>query len=84
MPNITFIHPDGSRQVVVADAGSTVMQVATAEGLEEILAECGGNCMCATCHVYVAADQLAALPALTPSRTPCWTAPRRSAGRTAG
>jgi 2Fe-2S ferredoxin len=66
MPNITFIHPDGSRQVVLADAGSTVMQAATAEGLEEILAECGGNCMCATCHVYVAADQLAALPVMTP------------------
>ena len=65
-PNITFIHPDGSRQEIEADAGSSVMQAATAEGLEEILAECGGNCMCATCHVYVAADQLAALPAPTP------------------
>ena len=41
------------------------MQAATAEGLEEILAECGGNGMCATCHVYVEPGQLAALPAMT-------------------
>ena len=62
MPSITFIHPEGRRQEIEADAGSTVMQAATAEGLEEILAECGGNCMCATCHVYVVEDTAGALP----------------------
>jgi 2Fe-2S ferredoxin len=29
------------------------MQVAVAHGLAEIIGECGGNAMCATCHVYV-------------------------------
>src|SRR3954470_5645230 len=66
MPSITFIHPDGRRQEIEADDGSSVMQAATAEGLEEILAECGGNCMCATCHVYVIGDPTGALPPPTP------------------
>jgi len=62
MPTITFLHPDSRRQAVEADDGSSVMQAATAEGLEEILAECGGNCMCATCHVYVVEAPAGALP----------------------
>jgi 2Fe-2S ferredoxin len=66
MPSVTFLHPDGRRQEIAADDGSTVMQAATAEGLEEILAECGGNCMCATCHVYVLEDAAGALPPPTP------------------
>jgi 2Fe-2S ferredoxin len=66
MPSITFLHPDGRRQDIEADDGSTVMQAATSEGLEEILAECGGNCMCATCHVYVIEDPAGALPPPTP------------------
>ncbi|HEY0421008.1 MAG TPA: 2Fe-2S iron-sulfur cluster-binding protein [Acetobacteraceae bacterium] len=66
MPSITFIHPEGRRQEIEADAGSTVMQAATAEGLEEILAECGGNCMCATCHVYLVETPAGALPPPTP------------------
>jgi ferredoxin, 2Fe-2S len=66
MPTITFVHPDGRRQEIAADDGSTVMQAATAEGLEEILAECGGNCMCATCHVYVVEAPAGALPPPTP------------------
>jgi len=66
MPVLTFVHPDGSRQQVEADDGGSVMQAAAAEGIEEILAECGGNCMCATCHVYVEEAQLATLPDLSP------------------
>ena len=65
MPVLTFVHPDGSRQQVEADDGGSVMQAAAAEGIEEILAECGGNCMCATCHVYVEPSQLALLPPMS-------------------
>jgi 2Fe-2S ferredoxin len=41
------------------------MQGATHQGIDEILAECGGNAMCATCHVYVDEAQIDLLPPLT-------------------
>ncbi|MEA2819958.1 MAG: ferredoxin, 2Fe-2S, partial [Bradyrhizobium sp.] len=45
--------------------GDSVMQVATGNGIDGIVAECGGNAMCATCHVYVAEDWLARLAAMS-------------------
>ena len=65
MPKIAFIHPDGAREELDIDEGTSVMQGATAQGIEGIVAECGGNCMCATCHVYVEPSQLALLPAMS-------------------
>jgi 2Fe-2S ferredoxin len=53
MPDITFIHPDGTEQIIDAPVGVSVMQVATGAGVDGIIAECGGSAMCATCHVYV-------------------------------
>ncbi len=53
MAKITFIQPDGTRQVVDADPGMTVMETAKKNLIEGIEAECGGACACATCHVYV-------------------------------
>lgn len=64
MPTITFIHPDGKSDRVEASASETAMQAATRHGLDGILAECGGNAMCATCHVYVDESWLARLPAM--------------------
>ena len=53
MPSITFVAADGSRRVVDAEIGSTVMEAAIKHGVPGIDAECGGACACATCHVYV-------------------------------
>jgi 2Fe-2S ferredoxin len=64
MPSIIFIHPDGSRQLIEASAGESAMQAATRHDISGILAECGGNAMCATCHVYVDEAWLARLPAM--------------------
>jgi ferredoxin, 2Fe-2S len=64
MPSIIFIHPDGRRQQIEASAGESAMQAATRHDISGILAECGGNAMCATCHVYVDEDWLARLPAM--------------------
>ncbi len=65
MPKITYVHPDGAREELEVSKGTSVMQGATAQGIEGIVAECGGNCMCATCHVYVEPSQLALLPAMS-------------------
>ncbi|MEQ8825770.1 MAG: 2Fe-2S iron-sulfur cluster-binding protein [Filomicrobium sp.] len=56
MAKITFIQPDGSSQIVEAQAGQTVMEAAKLAEVAGIEAECGGACACATCHVYVKDD----------------------------
>jgi 2Fe-2S ferredoxin len=53
MTTIHFVHPDGRTQNIEADDGQSAMMAATINGIDEIVAECGGNAMCATCHVYV-------------------------------
>jgi len=65
MTAITFIHPDGRRESCDAGAAATVMLAATSHGVAGILAECGGNAMCVTCHVYVERGWLDRLPAMT-------------------
>ena len=62
MPKITFIRPDGSQQTLEGSIGQSVMQLATAHGIPEIEADCGGACACATCHVIVAAEWADRLP----------------------
>jgi ferredoxin, 2Fe-2S len=53
MPRVTYIQPDGQTRVVDAPAGTTVMEAAVDNDVAGIVAECGGACSCATCHVYV-------------------------------
>ena len=53
MTTITFIHPDNRSETVEAEDGATVMLAALTDGVDGIVAECGGNAVCATCHVYV-------------------------------
>ena len=64
MPSITFVHSGGRAQRIEAGNGESAMQAATRHDISGILAECGGNAMCATCHVYVDEDWLARLPAM--------------------
>jgi 2Fe-2S ferredoxin len=53
MPRVTYIQPDGSASEVEAAVGTTVMETAVDNDIAGIVAECGGACSCATCHVYV-------------------------------
>jgi len=62
MATVTYILASGvSRQVELA-AGTSVMQGALNNRIEGILGECGGNAMCATCHVYVDAQFVDRIP----------------------
>ena len=64
MANITFIEASGQSTSVNLPDGWSLMQGATANGVDGILGECGGSCACATCHCYVADEFLAkVLPA---------------------
>src|SRR5204862_6571916 len=62
MPRVTYIAQDGKETTLDIAEGTTVMQAAVYNGVDGIVAECGGSCMCATCHVYVRDDQLAQTP----------------------
>ena len=63
MPSILLKLPDGSEQRVSARDGLTLMQVATGQGVDGIVAECGGSGICATCHVVVGEAWIDRLPA---------------------
>jgi 2Fe-2S ferredoxin len=53
MPKITYIEHGGKKHTVDAPVGTTVMENAIKNGVPGIVAECGGACSCATCHVHV-------------------------------
>ena len=53
MPKITFIEHDGKSRTVDAPVDTTVMENAIKSGVPGIVAECGGACSCATCHVHI-------------------------------
>lgn len=62
MSEIIYRQPDGSEQRVALETPSPVMQAALRHEVPGIVGECGGQAMCATCHVYVAEDHLDQLP----------------------
>jgi 2Fe-2S ferredoxin len=62
MAKITFITADGSQTEVAGKNGDSVMVTAVNNGIEGIIAECGGAASCATCHVIVAPEWYAKLP----------------------
>jgi 2Fe-2S ferredoxin len=53
MTTITFIHSDNRIERIEAEIGASAMLTALTHGVDGIVAECGGNAVCATCHVYV-------------------------------
>lgn len=53
MPKIKFVEHSGREHLVDAPVGQSVMQAASNNMVPGIVADCGGNRACATCHVYV-------------------------------
>ena len=53
MPTVTYIEYDGTEHPVEVPLGLSVMRGAVNNNVPGIDADCGGECACATCHVYV-------------------------------
>lgn len=49
--------------------GGTLMKAIRKGGVEELVAQCGGGCACATCHVYVTPPDGVALPEIGPGES---------------
>ena len=82
MPTAVFHHRDLPPDVVEAPAGTSLMRAAVQHGVRGIVGECGGQAMCATCHVYVREPYLDALPEISEDEDEmldCTVAPRDDA-----
>lgn len=53
MPKLVVVTREGEESVFEAPTGLSVMEVIRDNGVDELLALCGGCCSCATCHVFV-------------------------------
>jgi len=65
MAKISFHHTDGNVDVLDVDPGTSLMRAAVTKGVDGIVGECGGQAMCATCHVYVRPEYLDGLPEIS-------------------
>ena len=58
MPSVTYIEFDGAAHNVEVPVGTSLMRGAVVNNIAGIDGDCGGECACATCHVYVDAAWL--------------------------
>lgn len=65
MPKVHVTTREGDHRIVEATSGRSLMENLRDGGIDEILALCGGNCSCATCHVHVAEEWLNKLPLMS-------------------
>ncbi|MFF8957387.1 2Fe-2S iron-sulfur cluster-binding protein [Streptomyces sp. NPDC014894] len=66
MPRITYAAVDGTARSVEVPLGTSVMRGAVFNDIDGIVAQCGGNAQCATCHVYVEESYLGRLEPVGP------------------
>ena len=65
MPKLIVVTREGDESVFEGESGLSVMEVIRDNGVDELLALCGGCCSCATCHVYVDEAFADHLPAMS-------------------
>ena len=58
MPKVTYIEYNGTAHTVDVPVGLSVMRGAVDNDVPGIDADCGGECACATCHVYLEPEWL--------------------------
>ncbi len=84
MPKVIFVASDQTRREIEISGGWSLMEGAVQNDVTEIVAECGGGCACATCHVFIEPAWLDKLPEQTPSEKDlldCTAVPRQSNSR---
>jgi 2Fe-2S ferredoxin len=64
MSQVHFISFDGTRRSVETQIGENLMRAATDNAVPGIDGDCGGQCACATCHVFVSAPWAERLPVM--------------------
>ena len=65
MPEIILTTRTGEQKSFEATPGNSLMQTICDQGVDELLALCGGVCSCATCHVYIDAAFADSLPPIS-------------------
>lgn len=65
MPKLIVVTREGAESTIEGDEGLSVMEVIRDNGIDELLALCGGCCSCATCHVHVDPDWVDQLPEMS-------------------
>ena len=64
MPKLIVVNREGEESTINGEAGLSVMEIIRDNGIDDLLALCGGCCSCATCHVHVDssfADRMSAM-----------------------
>lgn len=62
MPLIVYLTEAGDRSAHALRVGQSLMDGAVQNAVPGIMAECGGSCICATCHVYIEGGPVGELP----------------------
>lgn len=63
---VHFIETSGEERRIEIPVGRSLMEGALAGGVEGLLADCGGACSCATCHVYIDPEWVDRIPLREP------------------
>lgn len=61
MVRVVFVDGLGERLIEAAE-GESLMEAARYDEHSTLIGECGGSCICASCHAYIDAAWLPALP----------------------
>ena len=72
MSQVHFISFDGIRRSVETQIGENLMRAATDNAVPGIDGDCGGQCACATCHVFVSAPWAERLPIMRTNENDLW------------
>lgn len=65
MKTIEVTLRSGNKRAIETEGDLTLMEALRDNGVDEVLALCGGCCSCATCHVILPEEVFAALPTLS-------------------